>query len=256
MGPGGYRGAVNALRGMLNAVQMLLILTWTAVWITLALLLLAVTFNRDLPLVLARRVWGPGVLRLAGARLRVEPLPDLDWSRPYIFVMNHQSALDICCAFSALPANLRFVAKHTLAKVPFLGWYMWATGMVFINRSNRFQAVESLRRAGVAIRAGKSILMYPEGTRSHAPFAIQSFKGGPFALAVEAQVALVPVAVEGTGRVMSSAGLRMQPGAVRLKVGAAISTEGKRDRDALMDETRRALVALHRELGGASSDAG
>ncbi|MBM4379206.1 MAG: 1-acyl-sn-glycerol-3-phosphate acyltransferase [Deltaproteobacteria bacterium] len=125
------------------------------------------------------------MLWLAGAKLQEEPLPTLDWSRPFIFLVNHQSALDICCAFAALPRNLRFVAKHTLARVPLLGWYMWSTGMVFLNRSNRRQAVESLRRAGAAIRAGKSILVYPEGTRSHAPFALLPFKAGPFALAVE-----------------------------------------------------------------------
>ena len=181
--------------GLLNVVQLLLMALWTMGWISLALLLRVVTFNPDFPLLLARRAWAPGVLWLAGARLRVEPLPELP--APCIFVMNHQSTLDICCAFAALPCNLRFVAKHTLARVPFLGWFMRATGMVFINRESRFQAVQALRRAGEAIRSGKSILMYPEGTRARGDFSVQPFKRGPFALAVEARVPVVPVGVVG-----------------------------------------------------------
>ena len=62
--------------------------------------------------------------------------------------------------------NIRFVAKHALQYVPFLGWYMWLTGMIFVNRSDRAQAVKSLAKAGEQIRAGANILAYPEGTRS------------------------------------------------------------------------------------------
>jgi len=244
---------VKAAWGILNVLQLVLMVAWTVAWISLALGLMVVTLNRELPLVLARRAWAPGALWLAGARLHVEPLPALDFGAPCIFVMNHQSALDICCAFAALPSNLRFVAKHTLARVPFLGWYMWATGMVFVNRGNRFQAVQSLRRAGEAIRSGKCILVYPEGTRSRGEFALQPFKRGPFALAVEARVPLVPVAVEGTGRVMPAGGVHIRPGTVRLKVGAPIEVREGMDRDALMNEAHAALVALHREMGGAGA---
>ena len=56
-------------------------------------------------------------------------------------------------AFAAIPSNLRFVAKHQLKLIPFLGWYMWMTGMVFVDRSKRAQAVASLDRAIIQYRA-------------------------------------------------------------------------------------------------------
>jgi|GEM_PF-6931229 len=70
------------------------------------------TRDGDVALMLARRYRAPLHWRITGSRMAVEPLPDIDWSRPHIFLMNHQSALDIPCAFAALPVNLRFVASE------------------------------------------------------------------------------------------------------------------------------------------------
>src|SRR5206468_1178744 len=86
------------------------------------------------------------------------------------------------------PSNLRFVAKRILKYVPFLGWYMWLTGMIFVNRSNKTQAVRSLRSAGDRIRAGASMIAFPEGTRSR-DGAILPFKKGPFMLALKSRAA-------------------------------------------------------------------
>lgn len=240
---------METFRGMVSAVQLVFIWLWTSALISVALVLRVVTFSPRAPLWIARKAWAPGVLRICGATLQVEPLPALDWSRPYVFAMNHQSALDICCAFVAVPTGLRFVAKHSLAYVPFLGWFMWATGMVFINRSNRFQAMASLKKAGERIRAGACILMYPEGTRSK-DGQVLPFKKGPFVVAMEAGVPVVPLAVEGSAQVLSAKGLQIRPGTIRVKMGAPIPSEG-RGRVELLSEVRTAVVALKRELGGA-----
>src|SRR4051812_2438673 len=149
----------------INFLQALFVAVWCVFWMSLALVALIVTFNQEVPLWMARRCWAPALIFATGATFRPEPFPDFDWKQPHIYAMNHQSMMDICCAFAAIPANLRFVAKHTLAYVPFLGWYMAATGMIFINRSNRAEALKSLKRAGERIRAGKNIIVYPEGTR-------------------------------------------------------------------------------------------
>ena len=150
---------------------------------------------------MARRLWAPGLRWVSGARILVEPLPEIDWSRPHVFVMNHQSALDIVVAFLAmLPVNLRFVAKHVLKYVPFLGWYMWATGMIFVHRGRRGAAMGSLVEARPgACAAAPTSLVFPEGTRSR-DGNLQAFKKGAFVLASQAGVPIVPVAIEGSGR--------------------------------------------------------
>ncbi len=110
---------------------------------------------------LAQRYRTPRHWRITGSRRAVEPLPDIDWSRPRSFLMNHQSALDTSCAFAALPVNLRFEAKHVLQYVPFLGQDMAMTGMIFINRSRHTEAVKHLVLAGERIRQDANLLAFP-----------------------------------------------------------------------------------------------
>src|SRR5687767_922958 len=125
------------LNGLMTVLQWFCAAVWSAVWMTLAIVVTLVTLNGEIALTMARRIWSPGILWIVRARVLLESLPEIDWTQPYIYVMNHQSTVDIPVAFAVLPANLRFVAKHTLRQVPFLGWYMRATGMIFVNRSDR-----------------------------------------------------------------------------------------------------------------------
>jgi 1-acyl-sn-glycerol-3-phosphate acyltransferase len=245
-------GEVNGILGWGRVSSLLRYLgmgLWSIFWISVALLLGAVRREPALPLRFARRFWAPGMIRLAGGELRIEPLPPAAWDRPAIYVMNHQSALDIPVAFAALPIDLRFIAKHTLRRVPFLGWYMAWTGMVFVDRGNTAQAVASLNAAASRVRGGVSLLAYPEGTRS-LDGAIRPLKKGPIVLALQAGVPLVPVAIDGSGRVMPSRLRPLRPGPVRLAVGGPIPTEGlgPESRDALLSRVEAALVDLHASL--------
>ncbi len=235
-------------------LRMLFLCGWLAFWITLSGLAALVTLNGALPLVMARRFWAPMHWRITGSPLHVEPLPDIDWRQPHIFMMNHQSTLDIPVAFAVLPVNLRFIATHVLKWVPFLGWYMAGTGMIFINRTHRREAVKSLAKAGERIRAGASILVFPEGTRSR-DGVLLPFKTGGFALALEAGVPIVPVAIEGSRQSLPTEGPLPLPRhhPIRVKVGSPIPTTGRTgaEREALLHEVREALVRLHRDIGGA-----
>lgn len=236
-----------------NVIQMLFTFVWSAFWISSAAVVTLLTLNRSTALKMARHCWAPFLIRAAGARFKLEPLPtNIDWSAPHIFVMNHQSMIDIPCAFASLPTNIRFVAKSQLKWVPFIGWYVWLTGMVFVDRTNRHRAVQSLQQAGKRIREGATIIAYPEGTRS-SDGRILPFKKGPFVLALEAQVPIIPVAIEGTHKVSpKDRPWRLRPADVRMKVGQPIQVKGRtsEDRDALIHEVREALIALNKELGG------
>lgn len=246
---------MKVLYFLLNLLQALFVVCWSLFWMTLAILIGFVTRNDHLPLAMARRGYSPALFKAALARFHVEPLPDVDWSKPYVFVMNHQSMLDIPAAFAAIPADLRFVAKKVLKYVPVLGWYMRVTGMIFVDRSNRIQAVKSLKHAADKIRNGKSIIAYPEGTRSR-DGRILPFKKGAFVLALEAGVPIIPVAIDGSGKVLPTDTFKVRPGTIRLKVGQPIPTAGRspEQRDSLVHEVRDALIRLHREIGGAGGD--
>ena len=157
--------AMTLLYPLLNVLQAVFLALWGVFWITSAGLAMVVTLDGNTALMFARRFWASMHWRIAGAHMHVEPLPDVDWRKPHIFLMNHQSALDIPCAFAALPVNLRFIAKHVLKYVPFLGWYMAATGMIFINRSHRREA---LREPRPGRRAHPRRRQHPRLPRGHA----------------------------------------------------------------------------------------
>lgn len=232
--------------------QAVFLVLWLVFWITASALAALLSLNGEVPLMMARRFWAPMHWRITGSPLTVEPLPDVDWSQPHIFLMNHQSNFDIPVAFAVIPVNIRFIAKHVLKWIPFLGWYMAGTGMIFINRSNSREAMRGLKLAGERIRAGSNILAFPEGTRSK-DGRILPFKKGSFALAVEAGVPIIPIAIEGTRGMLPPGSARLRRHPIRVKMGPPIATAGLRGRarEALLHQVRDAIIQLHRDIGGA-----
>ena len=233
---------------LFNALQLLFTLLWTAGWICLALLVRLLTGGSRWPLRMASRCWAPGLLHGAGARLEVHGLERVDWSRPHVFVANHQSMIDICALFRALPVPLRFVLKQELAGVPFVGWYARAMGMVFIERTSARSSARRLHAAADLLREGACVCAFPEGTRSR-DGRVGPFKGGAFQLAIEAGVSVVPVAIGGSGKVLPAAGFRVRPGRIVVRIGGPLSTQGMvpHERSALAQQAHTAVVALLEE---------
>lgn len=241
---------------LLNALQAVFLAAWSVLWISVALV--ASLARPEWALVLARRCWGPGLIWASGARVQHEgPVPPLDPTRAYVFVMNHQSMFDIPVAFSFIPLNLRFFAKRSLARVPFLGWYMKRTEMVFVDRFDRQRAHESVERAIELVRRGRSLLTYPEGTRS-TDGRLRPFKRGPFLIALRAGAPLVPVALHGSSELLPRGGFRLRPGRVALRIGDPIPTAGfaEADLDALVERAHQAVFELQRSIGGPSEWSG
>jgi len=238
---------------LLNTGQALFLASWSVLWISTALVVSI--FSGERPLWLARHAWAPGLAWAAMADLERVPGATLAKGQPYVVVMNHQSMFDIVTAFALVPVNLRFVAKAVLKYIPFLGWYMWRTRMIFVDRSNRMQAIRRLKRAGDQVRRGAVVLAYAEGTRSTTG-AIMPFKKGPFMLAVQAQVPVVPLAIEGADKVLPAGGFRLRPGKVKLRIGEPIPTAGLAlgDVEYLMKQVRDALIDLHVSIGGPGGD--
>lgn len=211
--------------------------------ITSSLVIMVITFNRRIPVVMARTWWAPGMLWACGVKLKVEGAGHLTPGVPYVFVSNHLSYLDIPALFRGIPNNLYFVAKRELSWVPFLGWYMAATGMIFIDRSNKAKAIESLKRASLLIKGGKNVLMFPEGTRSRHG-GVGAFKKGPFLLASQAGVEVVPVAIEGSDRVWKAGSFALRPQSVGVHIGKPIRHEKGTDINALIEEARQQVIGL------------
>jgi 1-acyl-sn-glycerol-3-phosphate acyltransferase len=231
--------------GLFNAAQLIFTLFWTAGWICLALLVGMLTGGRHWPLRMAARYWAPGLLHGAGARLEVEGLERVDWSQPHVIAANHQSMIDVCALFRALPVPVRFVLKQELAQVPFVGAYARAMGMVFIERASARRSAQRLHAAVGIVRAGACLCAFPEGTRSR-DGRVGPFKGGVFQVAIESGAPVLPVAIEGSGAVLPAVGFRVRPGAIVLRIGEPLPTHdlSTGDRHALAQRAHAAVVAL------------
>jgi 1-acyl-sn-glycerol-3-phosphate acyltransferase len=234
------------LRGLLvlayAAVSMIAIFFGSLPW-------MIVSRSGDLPIWLGRKIWGPAGLRLAGATLDVRRAPAPP-AGPVIFASNHESVLDIWVIFTLLQRSFRFIAKQELFDLPVFGWYMRVGGHIPVDRSNHQRAVASLAKAGDTVRAGTSIVVFPEGTRSR-DGRVQAFKKGSFVVAKQAGVPIVPIAISGSGAVTPSHRIEVHPGIIRVAAGDPVDPAAFPDKEALLAEVRRRILELHRSIGGA-----
>ena len=143
------------------------------------------------------RTWSKCFLWLYGIHVRVEGLEKIDPNDHYVFVSNHASYTDIPVVLASIPAQIRIILRHELTRVPIWGWALLTSPFLIVDRSNATKARETLTRAAETIKAGASVLLFPEGTRTH-DGNLQEFKRGAFKLAFDSQTTILPIALDGT----------------------------------------------------------
>lgn len=208
---------------ILSPFRLVLWAIWSVFCISFSFIVYLITFRQRNTVWLSKYMWAPLAVSIPGEKLTVIKNDNIDYSKPHIFIANHQSYLDIPSIIKAVDSLLYFVAKKELKKLPFLGWYISISGMIFVDRSNRKKSVESMKRAAQMVRDGKSVLTFPEGTRTKTG-KILPFKKGAFLLAIDAGVPIVPIAISGTGNIFPSNKIVFKPGKAKLKILDPIDT--------------------------------
>ncbi|HZN55061.1 MAG TPA: lysophospholipid acyltransferase family protein [Candidatus Polarisedimenticolaceae bacterium] len=190
------------------------------------------------------RLWSRLHLRVMGIRPVYVGLAHADGAAPRVFLANHLSTLDIWVLTAALPVTTRFVAKRSIFWIPVLGQAMAVAGFIPIDRSDRASAIRSLSRAAETVRAGASIILFPEGTRSR-DGRLGRFKRGAFHLAIDAGVPVVPVAISGTFDVVEPNSIIVRPGPVRVEFAPPIDVRpfAPDDYDGLMGRVRDEIAS-------------
>ncbi len=189
------------------------------------------------------RIWARWILRVSGIKVGVRGAANMDPDASCIFMCNHQSNFDIPALLAHLDSQFRWIAKAELFKIPIFGQAMARAGYISIDRSDRKSAFESLNRAARIIRNGVSVMIFPEGTRSHTG-AILPFKKGGFILAVDSGVPLIPLIIHGTRAIMPKSTLRIRPGSVQIEIRPPIdaSAYARKTKDALLERVRREIT--------------
>ncbi len=212
--------------------------------------LFALPFTRSTKTMTAiARWWAKRVVSACGVKVSVEGLEQQLDAPAYLVMANHTSHFDVLAVYSTVPIDMRPVAKRELGYIPIFGWALMLGAAIMIDRGDRKKAVASIQRAGKQIRDGRSVLMFPEGTRTP-PGVLGEMKKGPFHLAIEAGVPVLPLGIRGTGEVLLPGDWRIHPGPVHLRVGRPIETlglpEGDEGRDRLSAQVSAALSDLIR----------
>ena len=188
--------------------------------------------------------WSRLILWTTGVTVRVEGLERLDPARSYVFAANHQSIYDIPIVFASLPFQVRIIAKESLGKIPFMGWHLLRTGHVLVDRSKPGAA--TVRKMAKLVADGHSLIVFPEGTRS-TDGTVARFKGGPFLIALDAGLPIVPISIAGSRHVMFRGEVTVHPGTVSLVVHDPVETTGL-GRNAARDLS----VAVHDTVASAA----
>jgi putative phosphoserine phosphatase/1-acylglycerol-3-phosphate O-acyltransferase len=182
-------------------------------------------------------------LRTARVSLRVQGGEHLRSPRPAIFVFNHQSQLDVVILGALLRHDFTGVAKESLRRHPLFGPIGWLTSVAFIDRSDPAAARAALQPVVDSLRSGMSIAVAPEGTRS--PTAeLLAFKKGPFHMAMQGGVPMVPIVIRNAGELMAAHSAWISPGVVDVCVLPPFDTSGwtVEGIDGHVSEVREAFV--------------
>ena len=189
------------------------------------------------------RFWARGVLWTCGIKVRVHGRERIDAAKAYLFMANHQSNFDIPILMSAFDTlQVRWVSKQEVRKVPIIGLCMQRTHQVLVDRDSPTQAVAVIRQVKALLDAGISAAFFPEGTRTRDGH-LQPFKPGGFAVATEAKVPVVPVAIKGSRALWPPGGVDLRPGTVDVIFCEPIAVNTQLPKKAAREELLRKVHA-------------
>jgi 1-acyl-sn-glycerol-3-phosphate acyltransferase len=180
-------------------------------------------------------------VRIAGVKVKTLGLDKIDPQRTYLFMSNHISNLDPPITLPLIPRRTSVMVKKELFKVPILGHIMRIGSLVPVDRGKRDAGISAVRDAVKAIREeGLNMTIYVEGHRSF-DGKLLPFKKGPFYLAEECKVPIVPITISGTEEAMPKARFAISPGVVTVQFHDAIEPSEFGSRECLMAKVRAAI---------------
>lgn len=193
-----------------------------------------------------QRYWARGLLGFWGVELAVYGTEHMVADAAGCVVMaNHASYADIVALFIALPKIPGFMAKRELLRVPFLAAALRAGGHVIVDRGQHDQAKKAIESAAQQVREGRTVLVFPEGTRGDSE-TIGEFKSGGFRLARSAGVPIIPVGLRGTGKIGPRHSLLVWPGKIEVHIGEPLAPAeiSGIEQSALIQRVRGRIVSL------------
>ena len=218
----------------------LFVLFWLFSILTAAILSLGAK-NKENIFNTIERVFSRIAFKLLGMKIEIQGLENIPKNEPVIFISNHQSMMDIKLSLACIPINFSFISKDTIFRVPILGAYMKVSGHIPIQRGEDRKAYETLLTAVKKLTAKKSLVVFPEGTRSE-DGQLGTFKRGISLIILKSGRRVVPMAICGSNQFMPKRGWLSHPEkrCVKINFGKPLSFDNSRtDREYTIQVTNQ-----------------
>ncbi|MDD4820121.1 MAG: 1-acylglycerol-3-phosphate O-acyltransferase [Flavobacteriales bacterium] len=196
------------------------------------------------------RIWSFSITVMTGFLFSVKGRKNIDYTSQYMVVANHSSALDIMLTYLAVPKQLMFVGKTSLAKLPLFGTIYKASN-ILVDRTSVESRRSILPKTKHEIERGRSIVIYPEGTTKHHTRRLMPFKDGAFVLAIDCGIPILPVTFLDNCALFPSDVLTGHPGLLRAVIDNPIETKGMtiEDKEALKAQVFHILDSQLEKVG-------
>lgn len=170
-------------------------------------------------------IWSRITCWLALCPVKIKGRENIDRKKSYVFVANHQGAFDIFMIYGFLRVPIKWVMKAGIEKIPFVGAACRAAGFIFVDNSSAKAAANSVKEAAMALRNGASVVVFPEGSRTYDGKMIR-FKRGAYQMAVDQQLPIVPITLNGPFYVLPIGSLNLHRHRMEMIIHPPISLEG------------------------------
>jgi|TARA_B110000240_G_scaffold188666_1_gene227739 1-acyl-sn-glycerol-3-phosphate acyltransferase len=168
------------------------------------------------------RYWSKLTIYFSFIFPKVEWEEKLNKKEQYIFCPNHVSTLDIPFILAVLPMPLQYIGKAEIAKIPLFG-YFFKNNSVIVDRTNKRNAYSAFIKAGEKLKIGINMCIFPEGGIPKSDVFLKKFKNGPFRLALDQNIKIVPITMPDSKSMFPEQYFKGRPGIVRIKIHKAIA---------------------------------
>jgi 1-acyl-sn-glycerol-3-phosphate acyltransferase len=194
-------------------------------------------------------LWCRLLCKLNGVKVEIIGLENILHDKPQIFISNHQGYFDIFALSGYLPVQIRWVAKSSLFKIPFMGWAMKASGYIPVERSDRKKAYEAFNKTLEKLKEGSSIIIFPEGTRSE-DGEIGPFKKGSNLIASRSKCPMAPVTIIGSRHIIKKGSAVITPGSVQIVISPLVEPcSNKKENEEVLQSIRQTILTTQRDAG-------
>ncbi|MCL2650523.1 MAG: 1-acyl-sn-glycerol-3-phosphate acyltransferase [Candidatus Azobacteroides sp.] len=172
----------------------------------------------------------------------------IDHKKSYVFIANHQGAYDIFLIYGYLRQPIKWIMKQSLRKIPFVGYACEKCGFIFVDNSSPQAAAKAIKEAEKRLKNGASVFLFPEGSRTKTG-GLGNFKKGAYQMAMNLNLPIVPVTINGSFQIMSKDTFLFTPHKMEMIIHEPIETTEYKSNDIREAATNmRVLVDKTREI--------